>query len=237
MSAGGLLSWQWNEAAANGYVVPVSVICGNRGKVCLQMAKSIGPQGIQPLQFCYSFLKMFSSGQHRAMNLDIKSCRLPEKLLLLNLRQVSVGYANVRIEKKVQICIGRAYIFEMELSLMTRDEAKAFITEYQRDMSVSALALCFFMENGSAKIKEMTEEEFSAAADEEVARVAAKNEASRKEAEKTGAKKHTIEIGCSKEMHMKSFRLAKKFAEMNPEDLVALLGNGCYSRYYHQLMD
>lgn len=125
----------------------------------------------------------------------------------------------------------------MKLSLMTRDEAKAFITEYQRDMSVSALALCFFMENGSAKIKEMTEEEFSAAADEEVARVAAKNEASRKEAEKTGAKKHTIEIGCSKEMHMKSFRLAKKFAEMNPEDLVALLGNGCYSRYYHQLMN
>lgn len=103
---------------------------------------------------------------------------------------------------------------------MNKSEAKALIMEFEKKMPVSTMGLCYLLEKGSALVQDTTEEEYAEAIDKQIADIEDRN--------------HVPIL--SRDIALELFRFAKRLAEVDPIDLIALLGH-VYQAHYRELMD
>ena len=99
---------------------------------------------------------------------------------------------------------------------MENRDAKKLITDFQHNLPISSMALCYLLEKGSEQVKSTTEEEFSAATQQNM-----------EECQKRG---HTYLLTLP--VALSIFRYAKKLADVDAMDLVTLIGNGVFSDSY-----
>lgn len=116
---------------------------------------------------------------------------------------------------------------------MTKEEAKSFIHRYKQNTTVSLLALDMLFNNGFDATKECTKDEFLDSLDEYLEAIKSKG----KRADEHDNQRKTFRASFSKDYYMQAFDLAKEFAEMEPMDLVTLVGNEFYRSYYEELME
>lgn len=103
--------------------------------------------------------------------------------------------------------------------MMNAKEAEALVTKFTRNMPISTMALSYLMEKGSATVKEASEEEYAAAIDAEI-----------KRAEANGG----LSL-LSKDVALSMFRYAKELAEVDPIDLITVIGNSVFLDRYLEM--
>lgn len=104
---------------------------------------------------------------------------------------------------------------------MNKMEVTALIQDFTKKMPVSIMGLCYLMEKGRETVKETSEEEYLAAVDQQIAEANARN--------------HVWLL--SRAVSVDLYHYAKRLAELDPIDLVTVLGQVYQSRYQDMMRD